>query len=70
MASMAIVARQSLSGMQYLAHVGEGLVWAAVEHDADRFRNIHEATRAAMRLPSKLRAFALPDVSAAPSPQT
>ncbi|HEY2661437.1 MAG TPA: hypothetical protein VGI79_17090 [Caulobacteraceae bacterium] len=56
----AIVARQRHNGMEYLARCGGGLNWVTAEGDADRFGAIHEATKVAMRLPSKLRAFALP----------
>ena len=56
----AIVARKSYDGLEYLARSGGALGWAAAERDADRFATIHEATKVAMRLPSKLRAFALP----------
>ncbi len=60
MSVAAIVARKTYDGLEYLACSRGALGWAAAEHDADRFATIHEATKVAMRLPSKLRAFALP----------
>jgi hypothetical protein len=46
--------------MEYLVReTGRG-EWAAAAHNAARFQNLREATRAAMRLPGALRAFALP----------
>ncbi len=60
MSVTAIVARKRYDGLEYLAHSGGALNWAANEREADRFPTIHEATKVAMRLPSKLRAFALP----------
>jgi len=56
----AIVARKRYNGLEYLAHSAGVLSWAVTERDADRFATVHEATMVAMRLPSKLRAFALP----------
>lgn len=60
MASSAIVARTSLAGLEYLVRRPKGFDWASTERDADHFQNIREATRAAMRVPSRFRAFALP----------
>ncbi|MFI4966857.1 MAG: hypothetical protein ACHP9T_16015 [Caulobacterales bacterium] len=60
MAFAAVVARTSPQGMEYLVReTGRG-EWAAAAHNAARFQNLREATRAAMRLPGALRAFALP----------
>jgi hypothetical protein len=59
MASAVVVARTKLDGLEYLADgVREG--WTGATCEAARFQNVREATRAAMRLPSRLRAFALP----------
>ena len=60
MALSAIVARTNLGGLEYLIRKQKGLEWTAQERDADHFQNIREATRAAMRAPSRFRAFALP----------
>ena len=60
MASVAIVARTSVGGLEYMVSKQRGLEWAGAEREADRFESVREATRAAMRLPSRLRAFALP----------
>jgi hypothetical protein len=59
MASAVVVARTKLDGLEYLA---EGVLdgWTEATHLAVRFQNVREATRAAMRLPSRFRAFALP----------
>jgi hypothetical protein len=46
-----------LDGLEYLADRDS---WTGATHEAARFQNVREATRAAMRLPSRLRAFALP----------
>ena len=47
-------------GLEYLAHNSGKTDWAPAERDADTFLNFREATRAAMRLPARYRAFALP----------
>lgn len=60
MSLVAVVARKRHDGFEFLAHVGADLTWSLLESDADRFPTLHEATRAALRLPSKVRAFALP----------
>jgi hypothetical protein len=59
MASAVVVARNKIDGLEYLAD-GAREVWTEARHLAARFQNVREATRAAMRLPSRLRAFALP----------
>jgi hypothetical protein len=59
MASAVVVARTKLNGLEYLAeNVREG--WTEASDLAARFQTVREATRAAMRLPSRFRAFALP----------
>jgi hypothetical protein len=60
MAFAAVVARTSLNGIEYLVGDAGNTKWAPVAQGAARFQNLREATRAAMRLPSGLRAFALP----------
>ena len=59
MASAVVVARSNADRLEFLAGPGI-LAWTEAAHQAVRFQNVREATRAAMRLPSRLRAFALP----------
>lgn len=54
-----VVARANADGLEYLAH-GASAEWTKAAAGARQFANLREATRAAMRLPSRLRAFALP----------
>ena len=60
MALAAVVARTSQNGMEYLVGETGRPEWAINALAAARFQNLREATRAAMRLPSALRAYALP----------
>ena len=60
MTSAAIVARSKPNGLEYLVRTGGRLDWADAERDADIFRDTREAARAALALPGKFRAFALP----------
>ena len=60
MALAAVVARTSQDGLQYLVRDRGRPEWALSAHGAARFQTFREATRAAMRLPSALRAYALP----------
>jgi hypothetical protein len=46
--------------MEYLVRETGRAEWASVAQKAARFQNLREATRAALRLPSGLRAYALP----------
>jgi hypothetical protein len=59
MASAVVVARTKLDGLEYLAD-GVQDIWTEATDLATHFQNVREATRAAMRLPARLRAFALP----------
>jgi len=63
MASVAVVARTRLNGLEYLVQTAGATEWAVNEQVAAKFETLREATRAAMRLPSGLRAFAMPTVS-------
>ena len=63
MANAAVVARTRLNGLEYLVQTTGAAEWAVNAQLAARFETVREATRAAMRLPSSLRAFALPTVS-------
>lgn len=60
MASLAVVARNRLNGLEYLVRDAGPVEWAVSADRAARFQNLREATRAAMRLPSNVRAFAMP----------
>jgi hypothetical protein len=60
MALAAVVARTSQKGMEYLVRDTGRPEWALNALAAARFQSFRDATRAAMRLPSALRAFALP----------
>ena len=60
MAFAAVVARTSPQGMEYLVRETGRTEWAPVAQAAARFQNLREATRAALRLPSGFRAYALP----------
>jgi len=60
MAFAAVVARTSQNGMEYLVHETGRAEWALSVQSAAHFQNLREATRAALRLPGRLRAFALP----------
>ena len=59
MATSVVVARTKTDGLEYLAE-GAKVVWTDATQAALRFQNVREATRAAMRLPSRFRAFAFP----------
>lgn len=59
MASAVVVARTKLDRLEYLVEGGLD-AWTEATQLATRFQNVREATRAAMRLPSRFRAFALP----------
>jgi hypothetical protein len=59
MATSVVVARTKSDGLEYLAE-GAKVVWTDATQAAAQFHNVREATRAAMRLPSRFRAFAFP----------
>jgi len=59
MATSVVVARTKSDGLEYLAE-GAKVVWTDATQAAAQFQNVREATRAAMRLPSRFRAFAFP----------
>jgi hypothetical protein len=60
MAFAAVVARTSLHGMEYLVRDTGRAEWAINAQAAARFQTFRDATRAAMRLPSSFKAYALP----------
>ena len=62
MASSVVVARTNTTGLEYLAQDDARVAWTDTSDLAQQFGTVRDATRAAMRLPSRLRAFALPVV--------
>ena len=62
MAFAAVVARTSPKGTEYLVSNQGRSEWADSAARAARYQTFRDATREAMRLPSALRAFALPTV--------
>ncbi len=60
MALAAVVARTSLNGMEYLVRDTGRAEWAINAQAAARFQTFRDATRAALRLPSSFKAYALP----------
>jgi hypothetical protein len=60
MSSLAVVARTTDHGLAFLAHSTGRTDWTAAGANAAIFASIREATRAALRLPGRYRAFALP----------
>jgi hypothetical protein len=59
MATSVVVARSKMDGLEYLVD-GAKVVWTDAMQTAAHFETVREATRAAMRLPSRFRAFAFP----------
>jgi len=59
MATSVVVARTKLDGLEYLVD-GSRVAWTDTVPGALQFATVRDATRAAMRLPSRMRAFALP----------
>lgn len=59
--TVAVVAKRGPSGLQYLVDRGDGPTWLPTEFFASHFPDMKAATRAASRLPSKHRAFAMPE---------
>ena len=60
MACSAVVARTSSKGLEYLENDLGRSEWVESAERAARYQTLRDATRRAMRLPSHLRAFALP----------
>ena len=65
MISSAIVARSTGNGLAYLKSRPSSADWVSKAYEAETFMSMREATRAALRLPGQLRAFALPMASEA-----
>jgi hypothetical protein len=61
MSSKAIVARATERGLAFLSRASGPPQWTEADADAQTFNNLREATRAALQLPGRLRAFALPE---------
>lgn len=64
MASSVVVARTNADHLEYLAESDARVAWTETSDLAQHFVTVRDATRAAMRLPSRFRAFALPVVHA------
>ena len=62
MASSVVVARNTADRIEYLAQDTARVAWTEASDLAQHFLTVRDATRAAMRLPSRFRAFALPVV--------
>ena len=60
MSCEAVVARSRRRGLEFLVRRRDRLEWITAERDADVFLSLREATRAAVTLPHRLRAFAFP----------
>ena len=60
MASSVVVARTKPDGLEYLADSTARVTWTEASDLAVRFQTVRDATRAALRLPGRFRAFALP----------
>jgi hypothetical protein len=58
--TIAVVARESARGLQYLIEGAPSIRWSGVEALAARFPDVRSATRAALTLAASSRAFALP----------
>lgn len=65
MASSVVVARSNLDRLEYLVQGDARVAWTEACDLAQHFQTVRDATRAAMRLPSRFRAFALPVVDGA-----
>jgi hypothetical protein len=59
MVSSVVVARTKSDGLEYLSEAAP-VAWTDASDLAQQFQTLRDATRAAMRLPSRFRAFALP----------
>lgn len=58
----AVVARTRFDSLEYLVSTTAPFQWATTPKTATQYGSVREATREAMRLPAKLRAFAMPVV--------
>ena len=59
MASSVLVARTKPDGMEFLLRAAP-VAWTEASDLAQHFQSVRDATRAALRLPGRFRAFALP----------
>ena len=62
MTTSVVVARSNINGLEYLAQNDARVTWTDASQMARQFHNVREATRTALRLPGRFRAFALPMV--------
>jgi len=60
MASSVVVARANADHLEYLTESNARVTWTEASELAQHFVTVRDATRAAMRLPSRFRAFAMP----------
>jgi len=60
MSAPAIVARTAAGGIEYLLNQNAGASWSPRLQIAMRFASVRDATRVALRLPGRFRAYALP----------
>ena len=58
--TVAVVARKSTLGLQYLTEVAPVVRWSKAEQRATRFPDVRSATKAALTLAGLYRAFAVP----------
>jgi hypothetical protein len=65
MTTNAIVARATDHGLAFLTRLAGRTEWTDAETEAEAFASVRDATRAALRLPSRYRAFALPNTASA-----
>jgi hypothetical protein len=56
----AVVAKAGPRGLQFLTQLAPTVGWSATERQATRFADVRSATRTALRLTARHRAFALP----------
>lgn len=59
MVSSVLVARTKPDGLEYLLRAAP-VAWTDASDLAQHYQTVRDATRAALRLPSRFRAFALP----------
>ena len=60
MSSNAVVARATDHGLAFLVAGAGRIDWTTEDGFLETFQDVREATRVAMRLPGRYRAFALP----------
>jgi hypothetical protein len=63
MVKQVVVARSGAKGLEYLVNQPGGPAWDSRLEAAVHYQTVREATREAMRLPGRFRAFALPTLA-------